>query len=203
MAKDNVTTVVFRGKLGYPKVLEHQLSLNYNEDGKEWKFDFCPNDPANAAKELKRLGVEDRLRRTPSAKDDYFDGQPYMSFKQNEFKKDGEPNKPIRVLQKDGETPWPQTEEAELGNNTVVDLKFVVIDNGKGKFKGVYPRSIRVLEHKPFYRKEFDDLSEDDEYYGTDEASGDEQARKDAEYSQFQKDFDLDDDINDLGNEEV
>jgi len=85
-----------------------------------------------------------------------------MSFKQNATKKNGEPNQPIRVVDIKGDV-WP--EDVLIGNGTVADVKFVVIDNGKGRFNGVYPRSIRILDLEPFAQKEFDDIDEDDEYY--------------------------------------
>lgn len=201
MAKDNVTTLVFRGVLNYAKVLGDPV-LNYAGDGKEWKFDFAPNNADAAKKELKRLGVADRIR----TKDEYFDEKPYMSFKHREFKANGEPNQRLRIVDADNNE-WPQ--HMELGNGTVADVKFVVVDNGKGKFKGVYPRSIRVLEHVPFERKEFDDLDENDEYYHSAREAA-EQARRERELKQFQKDFglaeddevvedDLNDDLDDIG----
>lgn len=166
---DNVTTLVYRGQLQYAKVLGDPV-LNYNKDGQEWKFDFIPNDEAAAMKELKSLGVGDRLRTlyfkdedgNPDPKNPRYDGRKFMSFKQNATRKDGSPNQAIQVVDIKG-NPWP--EDVLLGNDTVADVKFVVIDNGKGRFHGVYPRSIRVLELVPYNRPEFDDLDEDDEYF--------------------------------------
>jgi hypothetical protein len=191
MAKrDNVTEFVMRGTLQYAKVLGDPV-LNYNEDGKEWKFDFVPNNAEGAKAELKRVGVDDRLR----SKENYLNGRPYMSFKQAELNRDGEPNKRIKITEIDGQTPW--DENKLIGNETVADVRFVVIDNGKGKFKGVYPRSIRVLEHIPYERKEFADLPEDDPYYA---AAQEAKAKKEAEYNQFRRDFGLDEDGEDVGN---
>lgn len=161
MANNNVTTLVYRGKLEYAKVLGDPV-LNYNKDGQEWKFDFVPNDPDSAQKELKGLGVGDRLRSLEDSEGNpRYDGQKYMTFKQNATRRDGSPNKGINVVDIKG-NPWP--EDVLLGNDTVADVKFVVIDNGKGKFHGVYPRSIRVLELKPFTKQEFEPIDEDDEY---------------------------------------
>ena len=161
MAKDGMTTLVFRGKLQYAKVLGEPV-LNYNKDGQEWKFDFIPNDPDGAAKELKAVGVADRLRSLEDSDGNpRYDGQKYMTFKQNAERKDGTPNYPIRVVDALNE-PWP--EDKMLGNDTVADVKFVVIDNGKGKFNGVYPRSIRVLDHVEYKNEEFEPLDENDEY---------------------------------------
>lgn len=161
MANNNVTTLVYRGKLEYAKILGDPV-LNYSKDGQEWKFDFIPNDPDSAAKELKGLGVGERLRSLEDSDGNpRYEGQKYMTFKQNATRKDGSPNKPISVVDITGK-PWP--EDVLLGNDTVADVKFVVIDNGKGKFHGVYPRSIRILELVPFTKSEFAPIDEEDEY---------------------------------------
>ena len=159
---DNVTTLVYRGKLMYAKVLG-EPGLNYNKDGHEWKFDFIPNDPKSAAKELKSLGVADRLRTSEDSDGNpRYDGQEYMTFKQNAIKKDGSPNQPIRVVNINNQA-W--DENTMIGNETVADVKFVVIDNGKGRFNGVYPRSIRVLDLVPYTKQEFEPIDEEDEYF--------------------------------------
>lgn len=159
------STLVFRGQLQYARVLGDPV-LNYAKDGQEWKFDFIPNDPAGAEKELaatKANKVTDRLRSlTDSEGNPRYDGAKYMSFKQAAERRDGTPNNPIRVEDAYG-NPWP--EDVLLGNGTVADVKFVVIDNGPGKFPGVYPRSIRVLELIPYQSKEFDPIDENDPYF--------------------------------------
>jgi hypothetical protein len=158
---DNITTLVYRGKLQYAKVLGDPVP-NYAKDGKEWKFDFIPNDDVAAAKELKALGVGDRLRSLEDGNGNpRYDGRKYMSFKQKAERADGSPNKPIQVLDIKGRA-WP--EDVLIGNETVVDLKFVVIDNGKGRFNGMYPRSIRILDLVPYANKEFEALPDDDEF---------------------------------------
>jgi hypothetical protein len=160
--KSGVTTLVFRGTLQYARVLGDPV-LNYNKDGQEWKFDFIPNDQEGAAAELKSVGVADRLRAlNDSEGNPRYDGAKYMSFKQNAERRDGTPNQPIRVEDIYGNN-WP--EDVLLGNGTVADVKFVVIDNGKGRFNGVYPRSIRVLDLVPYQSKEFEPINEDDPYF--------------------------------------
>lgn len=158
---DNVTTLVYRGKVQYAKVLGDPVH-NWAKDGKEWKFDFIPNDPVAAAKELKSLGVGDRLRSLEDANGNpRYDGRKYMSFKQKAERNDGSANQPIKVVDLKGQ-PWP--DDVLLGNETTVDLKFVVIDNGKGRFHGVYPRSMRILELVPYTSQEFEPLEDEDEY---------------------------------------
>lgn len=158
----SVTNLVFRGKLQYARVLGDPV-LNYNKDGQEWKFDFIPLDTKGSKAELKEVGVADRLRvLTDSEGNERYDGQAYMSFKQNALRKNGEPNYPIKVQDING-NPWP--EDRLLGNDTIADVRFVVIDNGQGRFNGVYPRSIRVLELVPYESDEFQPIAKDDPFY--------------------------------------
>lgn len=159
------STLVFRGTLQYARVLGDPV-LNYAKDGQEWKFDFIPNDAKGARKELVAAGgvkMNDRIRSlTDSEGNPRYDGAEYMSFKQNATRRDGTPNMPIRVEDVYG-NPWP--EDVLLGNGTVADVKFVVIDNGPGKFPGVYPRSIRVLDLVQYQSKEFAPIDENDPYF--------------------------------------
>lgn len=178
-------TAVFRGKAQYAKVLGEPM-LNYNKDGKEWKIDLVLADKGTLA-EAKKLGIGDRIKQ----KDDYVDGQSYMTFKQAEFKRDGSANDPIKVTDILGNA-WPK--DKLIGNGSDVDVKFVVIDYGPGKKSGVYIRSIRVLKLVEYNKKEFDDLPEDDEFAAEAKAAAEKRAR---DMEQFKKDFDLDTDEGD------
>lgn len=189
MSNKNVTAVV-RGKAMYAKVLGDPI-LNYSKDGKEWKLDLVVDKAVQ--KEMKGYGIGERVR----TKDGYADGQMFMSFKQKEFKTNGERNQPIEVVDILGK-PWSQ--DKLIGNGSVIDVKFAIVDYGPGKKHGVYPRKIRVLEHVPYEGASFEPISEDDEYFAKAAAAAQEdEARKAAEYEQFQKDFGLeeDDDLND------
>jgi len=178
-------TAVFRGKAQYAKVLGEPM-LNYNKDGKEWKIDLVLADKGLLA-EAKKLGIGDRVKQ----KDDYVDGQSYMTFKQAEFKRDGTANEPIKVTDILGNA-WPK--DKLIGNGSDVDVKFVVIDYGPGKKSGVYIRSIRVLKLVEYNKKEFDDLPEDDEFAAEAKAAAEKRAR---DMEQFKKDFELDADEGD------
>lgn len=183
-------TAVFRGKAQYAKVLGEPM-LNYNKDGKEWKLDLVLADKGLLA-EAKKLGIGDRVKQ----KDDYVDGQSYMTFKQAEFKRDGTANEPIKVTDILG-NPWPK--DKLIGNGSDVDVKFVVIDYGPGKKSGVYIRSIRVLKLVEYNKKEFDDLPEDDEFAAEAKAAAEKRAR---DMEQFKQDFDLKDDPYEAGGPE-
>lgn len=188
-------TVTLRGRLQYAKVLGDPV-LNYDKSGKEWKFDFVPNEQKAVAKELAGYGIGDRLRSKTNNKtgEDIYGGAKFMSFRQKEFKNSGEANAPIEVVDVLGK-PWDQSKL--LGNDTVADVKFAVVDYGPGKKAGVYPRKIRVLDHVPYETDGFEPISEDDEYF----AKAAEAAKKaEEEYKQFQKDFQpstVEDELND------
>lgn len=175
MSKDT-QTVVLRGKAMYAKILGDPV-LNYSKDGKEWKMDLVI-DKADI-KELKSYGIGDRVK----TKDEYADGQPYISFKQREFRTvNGEdvPNDPIRVVDSKG-NPWDQGKL--IGNGSTLDVKFVVKDWGAGKKKGVYIRAVRVLDLVSFAREEFAPLDESDEFFSPAEEIA----------PDFKKDFNIDD----------
>lgn len=180
-AGNNAEIYVIRGKTSFAKIIGDPV-LNYSKDGKEWKMDLKID--ANTVKEVKKMGLGDRVKQ----KEGYLDGAPFMTFKQKEFKSNGEPNQPIKVVDVAG-NPWDQNKL--IGNDSVVDVKFVKVDFGPGKKLGVYPRSVRVLELVEYSPKEFDDLDENDEFY---ENVVKAKAKRQEELVQFRKDFDIADD---------
>lgn len=143
-----------RGKVMYAKVIG-EPRLNFSKDGKEWTLDLMMTP--DLIKEVKAMGLSDRIR----SKETQYDGAKYMSFRQRELRADGKANDPIEVKDILGK-PWG---DKLLGNGTVVDLKFKVTDYGPGKKAGVYPQSIRVLDHVPFESADFAEISEDDVYF--------------------------------------
>ena len=154
--KKPVQTVVFRGKASYAKILGDPV-LNYSKDGKEWKMDLHIVDK-DIIKEAKALGIGDKVKQKPN----YLNGDPHLSFKQAELRKDGTPNFPIKVFDAAGK-PWP--ENKLIGNGSDVDVKFVIMDYGPGKNKGMYIRSVRVLRLEEYSPQEFAPIDEDDEFY--------------------------------------
>lgn len=152
----NKTTIVIRGKASYAKLLGDPV-LNYNKDGKEWKMDIKISK--ETAKEMKGFGLADRVK----MKADYLDGEPYLSFKQPEFKRDGKRNKPIAVYNILGK-PWDQ--ETLIGNDSDIEIKFQKVDYGPGKKSGAYLRSVRILKLVPYQGSSgFATVDENDEFY--------------------------------------
>lgn len=187
----NSTTVTFRGKAMYCKLLGDPVGNPFGDD-KNWTIDLVLT-PA-LVKEAKALGIGDRIKQ----KEEYLDGQPFMSFRQAEYRKDGETrNRPVPVKDIRGNDWDPET---KIGNLSDIDLKFAVNDYGKGKKKGVYIRGVRVLKLVPFNGKEeFDPIDEDDEFFEDAQAAATLEAdRRQREDKEFKKDFDLDDDLDDV-----
>lgn len=185
--KDTITAVV-RGKTSFCKLLPDQLALNYLKDGKEWSMDLQLSK--EAVKDIKSYGIGSKIK----TRDGYLDGQPYIRFTQKETNGQGEPNKPVEIIDILG-NPW---DDRRIGNGSVVDVKFLVRDYGAQK--GVYIRKVRVLDHVPFEAQStMPELSEDDEYFAKFvEAEAEIETRKSAEDKQFKKDFMIDDDVDDL-----
>lgn len=164
--------------------------MNYEKTGKQWSTDVVIDEAT--AKEMKQYGIADRVKR----KDGYLDGQPFLSFKQKELQASGKENDPPEIVDITGK-PWDQSKR--IGNETVVDMKFNVVDFGVGKKKGVYPKKMRVLDHVPFEDSGFQPLDESDEFYQkAQEAQQEAAVRAAAEDRQFKKDFigdDLDEEL--------
>jgi len=173
----NKQIVYLRGKLQWAKVFD--LVPNYNKDGYEWTFDLAlDKDGEKQAKQYKVLKTKEKGENT------------VLSFKQKELRSNGSANNPITVTDAGGK-PWPT--DTALGNDTVADVKFEIWDFGPGKFPGIYPKAIRVLDHVPYERQEFAPLSADDEFFS--KAS---EAEKDFPATDtFRKDFGLSEDLDD------
>ena len=109
-------------------------------------------------KELKALGIDNKIK----TKDNSLDGRPFLTFRQRELRPNGEPNRPITVVDAAGNK-WPEDEL--IGNGSTVDVKFTVVDYGKGKPKGMYISDVRVLDLVPYNKTAFEPLDKNDEFY--------------------------------------
>lgn len=177
---------VIRGKLYWAKVIGDPVP-NYNKDGYEWTFDVALDEAGvKQAKSIKALNIKD--------KDD--ERGKFLTFKQKEVRASGDKNDPIRIVDANGNR-WG---DEKLGNGTVADVKFEVRDYGKGKYPGIYPRAIRVLEHVKYESEEFAPLSEDDEFFSNAVEGEREYSMSPDEDKRFRETFtpnadDLDDDL--------
>lgn len=159
MASNKADINYIRGKLFWPKVLGEPVD-NYSKDGKEWVFDLALDaDGIKQAKVLKVLNIKD--------KDD--ERGKFLTFKQKYREvgtnEDGSPRytKAPRVLDATGKE-WDK--DTKIGNGSVADVKFEIRNYGTGKYPGIYPRAIRVLDHVPYDGgNDFPELSSDDEFF--------------------------------------
>ena len=161
---DNVQTFYIRGETQFAKILGDPIP-NYNKDGYEWKMDLVLDDAGVEQFNDISPDVSDRVKVNKKNKKTgelVYEGRPHISFKHSQITKAGNENRPITVVDAAGNT-WPQ--DKLIGNGSKVDVKFIVMDFGKGKFPGVYIRAVRVLEHVPYEVQEFEPISEDDEFY--------------------------------------
>lgn len=147
------------GKTYWTKVLGDPVP-NYNRDGNEWTFDFTPNEEGERL--FKELGIEDKMKNKGDERGDF------IQFRQREKQANGKANFPITVVDARNR-PWdPKIVDGKvtnpIGNGSTVEVKFKVVDYGKGKPKGVYPQALRVLDLAPYVRQEFAPLPEDNEY---------------------------------------
>lgn len=140
------------GKTHWTKILGDPVP-NYGKDGFEWTFDFTPDE--DGLKLLDELKIKDKLKNKGDERGDF------IQFRQREKQANGKPNFPITVVDARNR-PW--NPEIKIGNGSTVEVKFKVVDYGKGKPTGVYPQAVRVLEHNPYVRQEFAPLPEDNEY---------------------------------------
>jgi len=134
-------TVFVPGVVFWAKVIG-EPRLNYEKDGREWTYDFVPDDTSF----LKEHRLLDRLKeaREPIP-------GPYLRMRKSELTKDGEKNEPIRIYDADNNA-W---DNRLLGNGTRVVAKLAIVDYGKGKKKGIYTTALRVEDLVPFETNEF------------------------------------------------
>lgn len=189
MANKDATTHVIRGTLHWAKVLGDPRLNTYSKE-KEWSVDLTPD--AKGMEEIARIGIKDKLRE-PGDNDSRTED--FLSFRHRESREDrktGErkKNEPIKVVDITG-APWPQNKL--IGNGTIADVKFRVVDYGKAYAKGVYIAAIRILDHVEYATEEFAPLDPNDDFSG---AKGKAAAPKeDVDTSGPDTDEDLDDDV--------
>lgn len=136
------TTEFFTGEIMWCKVLGPPVD-NFNKDGKEWTIELILNDASKAI--LKKHKLTDRIKEK-----DYGD---VIILKQSATPwPDGKERDPIRVYDAN-DVDWDR--DVKIGNKSVVDVKVSIVDNGKGRFKGVYPQAIRVRDHVAYESSEF------------------------------------------------
>ncbi len=138
------TTVFVPGKIYWAKVVGNgALHDNYEKDGREWSYEFAPDDTSF----LKEHRLLDRLKEPNDEKNP--DKTDYLYLKKPEFNKDGDKNEPIKIYDADN-SDW---DDRLLGNGTKVVAKLTIADWGKGKKKSIWTSALRIEELVPYEGK--------------------------------------------------
>lgn len=114
---------------------------NYNRDGKEWTFNFIPEEESIDV--LKKHRLLDRLKEA----NDSVPGD-YLVLKKPEFDKKGNKNKPIIVKTADNQD-WDVDTNGLIGNGSKGYIKVTIADFGRGLKKAIWTNAIRIDEHVP------------------------------------------------------
>lgn len=180
-----------RGKVDWCKLLGKARPYTGDpryDKGPSWSIELNPDEKSRAI--LAKHGLEDKLKRDKKTKKD---GSPtknprsydFVRFTVLENKADGSKNTPPAIIDASGR-PWGN--DTELGNGTVVDILARYVDYGTTQ--GLYFKKMRVLKLVPYEGgTDFEPLSEDDEFFGAEEAGVDSGAAEPT------GDEDLDDDV--------
>jgi len=135
----------------WAKVLGDPVPKYIPEDGREWAIDLCFTD--DQVKVLKSEGVTVEQY----VKDKGDDRGKHFTYRRNEFRKDGEKSKPLRILALDG-SEWPK--DKLIGNGTVVDINYSLNEIPARPKNRVKPSlvSMMIREHKPYESKGQDEF---------------------------------------------
>lgn len=161
--KDKVFTI--RGTLDWAKIVGKARPYTGNpkyDKGPYWSVDITPD--AKSLKAIEDAGISKKLRDPTQSKSEKETRKaPYLSLKINEKKPDGDLNSPPNIQDILGGK-WPS--DTLIGNGSVADILVKVKDYGSGSEMGCYFQKMRVLKHVPFEGGDFEELSEDDEFFG-------------------------------------
>ena len=148
---ENITAMLtgrvywFKG-LGAPR-------MNDYENKRQWTFDLEVTPEIRAW--LKENGLLNKIRKTEDGELRVTpDGDNYLSFRKDELNKEGEKNKPWRVVGPDGSA-WDS--DTLIGNGSKCRVKVQVKEyTMKGKtLKGLYAQAIQVGELVEYKSNEF------------------------------------------------
>jgi hypothetical protein len=105
---------------------------------KMWAFDFYPDDPEAMAKTIKAQKINKTLKDKGEGK--------FLGLSRNELTAKGEKNKPIPIVDADG-NPWDQ--EVNIGNGSKVIVRYRI--NGGSKYGNLFwVDAVKVVEHVPY-----------------------------------------------------
>lgn len=162
------TTVFVSGKVYWAKIVgDKALTNNYEGTGREWTFEFEPEDvtflkdhllldrlkdPLAYANRLEERGEDEKAEKAEKARESAKGRGDYILIKKAEFNKDGKKNPPFKIVDSDNQ-PW--GEDRFIGNGSTVDLKLNIIDWGAGKKKSIWCNAIRVQDLVAYENDDF------------------------------------------------
>lgn len=111
--------MIIQGKSLWAKV-GAEPAWGYERAFREWSLDVVVNEETE--ERLKAEGLGKRLKENKN-------GETYIKFSRKEFKSDGTPNKPIRIVGPDGKTEWPL--DKKIGNGSTVNINFAINEHKK------------------------------------------------------------------------
>lgn len=158
MSKEQI--IVVRGRLDWAKITGDARPYTGNpkyDKGPYWSLDITP-DTASRAK-IKAAGIEKKLREPKGEKDTRT--ETFLTLKHLRNGKDGKVNKPPVIVNIQGQ-PWG---DELIGNGTIADVMIKVKDYGSGSEMGAYLQKTRILDHVPYGGADFEEVSEDDEFF--------------------------------------
>lgn len=145
--------MLLQGKGYWAKILGKPQD-GYTKGEREWSIDIGL-DEAAVAKYLKEGGSDFYLK---TKENHPAEGQ-YIPFKRKEIKQNGDPAKPIEVVDRKGQ-PWDPS--VKIGNGSVLNFKFALNDVEVGKAVRKKPSliAIQVWEHVPYEGGSDEDFQE-------------------------------------------
>lgn len=123
----------------------------FDEGSLEWSFDVSLDeatvDGKPAVEALKAAGLSARIKNKEDEKGNF------LHLKRNAVKRDGEPSKPISVVDNQNK-PW---DDRKIGNGSILNVSVMVQEYGDKKKPKVTvrPMAIQVWELIPFEGKTF------------------------------------------------
>ena len=132
---------MIQGKARWTKILGKPVDgYDPGEKNKQWEFDIIID--ANNRAKFEELEVDDKIKTDKN-------GVEFFKFVKKAYNKDGEANKPIKVVDANGKD-WDR--EVLIGNDSVLNVKFNVQDweFGKKRGKRVSVLAVQVWEHVPY-----------------------------------------------------
>lgn len=133
---------MMQGKAYWAKIVGKPVK-GYNEGEFEWSIDVALDEAH--VEQVKREGWQSKI------KNKFDDRGNFVQFKRKSVKKDGDPAKPIRIVDHRGEA-WPDNKL--IGNGSTVNVKYELNDPPTGsKVPRVSIIAVQVWDYVPYERK--------------------------------------------------